>query len=94
MAKRDEDHIMTGVYIGVGVLAAAGLAYVTWRYLLSEDAKIKVRRAAEDAARKAKRLAEDVAHKSADAARSAAHSAGATVKEAASGAASSVRGRF
>ena len=90
MPRDDEDSIMTGVYIGLGVIAAAGLAWATWRYVLSDETKRKVARAAEDATRKAKRLAEDVAYKSRDVAKGAAHTAGAAVKDAAS----SVRSKF
>ena len=35
----DEDHIMTGVYIGVGLLLAAGAGYLAWRYLLDDQQK-------------------------------------------------------
>ena len=40
--SRDEDHIMTGVYIGIGVLVAAGAGYLAWRYLLDDAQKRKV----------------------------------------------------
>ena len=40
MAK-DEDHIMTGVYIGIGLLLAAGAGYLAWRYALSDEQKRK-----------------------------------------------------
>lgn len=36
---KDEDHIMTGVYIGIGLLVAAGAGYLAWRYALSDDQK-------------------------------------------------------
>jgi hypothetical protein len=36
---RDEDHIMTGVYIGLGVLLAAGAGYLAWRYVLDDAQK-------------------------------------------------------
>ena len=35
----DEDHIMTGVYIGVGLILAAGAGYLAWRYLLDDAQK-------------------------------------------------------
>ena len=90
MAKDDEDHIMTGVYIGLGLMAAAGIAWATWRYVLSEDSKRAVLRTGEDVTRKAKRLAEDALYKGKAAARSAAHSTAASVKDAAG----AVRERF
>lgn len=37
--SRDEDHVMTGVYIGVGLLLAAGAGYLAWRYLLDDAQK-------------------------------------------------------
>lgn len=37
--SKDEDHIMTGVYIGVGLLVAAGAGYLAWRYLLDDQQK-------------------------------------------------------
>jgi hypothetical protein len=40
--SKDDDHIMTGVYIGVGVLLAAGAGYLAWRYLLDDAQKRKV----------------------------------------------------
>jgi hypothetical protein len=39
--SKDEDHIMTGVYIGVGLLLAAGAGYLAWRYALSDEQKRK-----------------------------------------------------
>jgi TPP-dependent pyruvate/acetoin dehydrogenase alpha subunit len=38
----DEGHIMTGVYIGVGLLLAAGAGYLAWRYLLDDGQKQRV----------------------------------------------------
>ena len=37
--SKDEDHIMTGVYIGIGLLVAAGAGYLAWRYALSDEQK-------------------------------------------------------
>jgi hypothetical protein len=37
----DDDHIMTGVYIGVGLLLAAGAGYLAWKYVLSDEQKRK-----------------------------------------------------
>lgn len=37
--SKDEDHIMTGVYIGIGLLLAAGAGYLAWRYALSDEQK-------------------------------------------------------
>ena len=39
--SKDEDHIMTGVYIGIGLLVAAGAGYLAWRYVLSDEQKRK-----------------------------------------------------
>lgn len=39
--SKDEDHIMTGVYIGIGLLLAAGAGYLAWRYALSDAQKQK-----------------------------------------------------
>lgn len=39
--SKDEDHIMTGVYIGIGLLVAAGAGYLAWRYALSDEQKQK-----------------------------------------------------
>jgi hypothetical protein len=47
MAK-DEDHIMTGVYIGIGLLVAAGAGYLAWRYVLSDEQKTKAVNATKD----------------------------------------------
>jgi hypothetical protein len=62
MAK-DEDHIMTGVYIGLGVLLAAGAGYLAWRYVLSDEQKTKAINSTKDlladGATKAKRAVRD-----------------------------------
>jgi hypothetical protein len=42
MSRDDDDHIMTGVYIGVGLLLAAGAGYLAWRYVLSDQQKAKI----------------------------------------------------
>lgn len=39
--SKDEDHVMTGVYIGVGLLLAVGAGYLAWRYALSDEQKAK-----------------------------------------------------
>ena len=39
MSKDEDHHIMTGVYIGVGLLLAAGAGYLAWRYVLSDEQK-------------------------------------------------------
>jgi hypothetical protein len=39
--SKDEDHVMTGVYIGVGLLLAVGAGYLAWRYVLSDEQKAK-----------------------------------------------------
>lgn len=57
--SKDEDHLMTGVYIGVGVLLAAGAGYLAWRYLLSDQNKAHVTDALADAATKGKRAVRD-----------------------------------
>ena len=38
----DESHILTGVYIGVGLLLAAGAGWLAWRYVLDERQKAAV----------------------------------------------------
>ena len=40
--SKDENHIMPGVYVGVGLLLAAGAGYLAWRYLLDDAQKRKV----------------------------------------------------
>jgi hypothetical protein len=39
--SKDEDHVMTGVYIGVGLLLAVGAGYLAWRYALSDEQKAR-----------------------------------------------------
>ena len=46
--SKDEDHIMTGVYIGIGLLVAAGAGYLAWRYALSDEQKQKALTATKD----------------------------------------------
>lgn len=46
--SKDEDHIMTGVYIGIGLLVAAGAGYLAWRYALSDEQKRKAINATKD----------------------------------------------
>ena len=61
--SKDEDHIMTGVYIGVGLLLAVGAGYLAWRYALSEEQKAKAINTTKDlladGATKAKRAVRD-----------------------------------
>lgn len=57
--SKDEDHVMTGVYIGVGVLLAVGAGYLAWRYLLSDDQKTHAKDLAADAMTKGKRAVRD-----------------------------------
>lgn len=45
---KDEDHIMTGVYIGLGVILAAGAGFLAWRYLLSDEQKARAVNATKD----------------------------------------------
>lgn len=40
--SKDEDHIMTGVYIGVGLLLAVGAGYAVWRYVLDDAQKQRI----------------------------------------------------
>jgi hypothetical protein len=62
--SKDEDHIMTGVYIGVGLLLAAGAGYLAWRYVLSDEQKQRAVNTTKDlladGATKAKRTVRDV----------------------------------
>ncbi len=57
--SKDEDHVMTGVYIGVGLLLAAGAGYVAWRYLMSDEQKNALKDTLADGATKAKRVVRD-----------------------------------
>lgn len=52
MARHDDDHLMTGIYIGVGLLAAAAAGYLVWRYALSDATKRKATQAVSDAAQR------------------------------------------
>ncbi|MEA3136741.1 MAG: hypothetical protein QOC71_1022 [Thermoplasmata archaeon] len=67
--SNDEDHIMTGVYIGLGILLAAGAGYLAWRYALSDEQKRKAINTTKDLladgttmARRAVRDARDKVH--------------------------------
>lgn len=57
--SKDEDHVMTGVYIGVGILLAAGAGYLAWRYLLDDDQKNKAKDLVADSVTKTKRAVRD-----------------------------------
>ncbi|MEK6976419.1 MAG: hypothetical protein AABY18_08780 [Candidatus Thermoplasmatota archaeon] len=57
--SRDEDHVMTGVYVGVGLLLAAGAGYLAWRYLLDDAHKNKAKDLLADNVTKAKRAVRD-----------------------------------
>lgn len=57
--SKDEDHVMTGVYIGVGVLLAVGAGYLAWRYLLSDDQKNQAKDFVSDSVTKGKRVLRD-----------------------------------
>jgi hypothetical protein len=57
--SREEDHVMTGVYVGVGLLLAAGAGYLAWRYLLSDENKTKAKDMLADGATKARRAVRD-----------------------------------
>jgi hypothetical protein len=57
--SESEDHVMTGVYVGVGLLLAAGAGYLAWRYLLDDGQKSHVKDALADGKTKAKRLVRD-----------------------------------
>lgn len=57
--SKDEDHVMAGVYVGVGILLAAGAGYLAWRYLLSDEQKNAVKDKLSDGATKAKRVVRD-----------------------------------
>jgi hypothetical protein len=55
----EEEHVMTGIYVGVGILIAAGAGYLTWRYLLTEKTKNKARDLVADGATTARRAVRD-----------------------------------
>ena len=57
--SKDEDHIMTGVYVGVGLLLAAGAGYLAWHYLMSDENKTRAKDMLADGATKAKRAVRD-----------------------------------
>lgn len=57
--SNDEDHVMTGVYVGVGILIAAGAGYLAWRYLLDDSMKDKARDLLADSATKVTRGVRD-----------------------------------
>lgn len=57
--SKDEDHVMTGVYVGVGLLLAAGAGYLAWRFLLDEGQKSQVKDALADGVTKSKRMVRD-----------------------------------
>jgi len=48
MSRDDDDHIMTGVYVGIGLLLVAGAGYLAWRYALSDEQKRKAVNATKD----------------------------------------------
>ncbi len=50
---------MTGVYVGVGLLLAAGAGYLAWRYLLDDAHKNKAKDLLADNVTKAKRAVRD-----------------------------------
>lgn len=56
----DESHVMTGVYIGVGILLAAGAGYLAWKYLLDDTQKNHAKDFVRDSATKASRAVRDV----------------------------------
>ncbi len=55
----EENHVMTGVYIGVGILVAAGAGYLAWRYLLDDAHKNQAKDFVKDSATKAQRAVRD-----------------------------------
>lgn len=57
--SREEDHVMTGVYVGVGLLLAAGAGYLAWRYLMTDESKTRAKDMLADGATKAKRAVRD-----------------------------------
>ena len=63
MSKDDSDPVMTGVYVGVGLLLVAGAGYLAWRYLLDDKQKQRVinktKDAVADTVTRSKRLARD-----------------------------------
>lgn len=57
--SREEDHVMTGVYVGVGLVLAAGAGYLAWRYLMSDESKTKAKDLLADGVTKGKRAVRD-----------------------------------
>lgn len=50
---------MTGVYIGVGIVLAAGAGYLAWRYLLDDSQKNHAKDFVKDSATTASRAVRD-----------------------------------
>jgi len=46
MAKKDEGMSLGWLYVTLGVGAAVGAAYLTWKYVLSDDTKDNLKRTA------------------------------------------------
>jgi hypothetical protein len=55
----DEETFMSGLYIGLGLLAAAGIGYAVWRWALDDETKNKARDFMQDTATQAKRAVRD-----------------------------------
>jgi hypothetical protein len=72
MAKKS-DH--GWLYAGLGVVAAAGVGYLVWRYVLDESTKESMKKSASNAVKRGRNMAEDAASTALDKGRDVAHSA-------------------
>ena len=59
MAKKDEGPSFAWLYIGLGAAAAAGAAYLTWRYLLDESTKANIRAQTRNAISRGREFADE-----------------------------------
>jgi hypothetical protein len=71
MSKDESDHVLAGVYVGVGILLAAGAGYLAWKYLLDDTQRNHAKDLVRDSATKAQRTVRDAGVKAKEAARSA-----------------------
>jgi hypothetical protein len=59
MAKKNEGPSHAWLYLGLGVVAAAGAAYLTWRYLLDESTKESIRSTTRNAVQRGREFADE-----------------------------------